>query len=71
LNPPQGTETIDLFGPLYTIRQVAEQLGRALDKDLEVVDIPPVRQSDALVEAGIPGPWQMRSPRCSRRSTPA
>jgi uncharacterized protein YbjT (DUF2867 family) len=52
LNPPQGRETIDLFGPSYTIRQVAEQLGRALGKDLEVVDIPPARQSDALVDAG-------------------
>jgi hypothetical protein len=31
---------------------VAEQLGRALGKDLEVVDIPPARQSDALVDAG-------------------
>jgi uncharacterized protein YbjT (DUF2867 family) len=56
LNPPQRTETIDLFGPSYTIRQVAQVLGRVLGKDLEVVDIPPARQSDALVEAGIPRP---------------
>jgi hypothetical protein len=33
---------------------VAEALGRALGKDLEVVDIPPSRQSDTLVDAGIP-----------------
>jgi uncharacterized protein YbjT (DUF2867 family) len=56
LNPPQRTETIDLFGPSYTIRQVAEVLGRVLGKNLEVVDIPPAQQSDALVEAGLPRP---------------
>jgi uncharacterized protein YbjT (DUF2867 family) len=56
LNPPQRIETIDLLGPSYTIRQVAEALGRALGADLAVVDIPPARQSDALVEAGIPRP---------------
>jgi hypothetical protein len=48
--------TIDLFGPSYTIRQVAVALGRALGKELEVVDIPPSRQSDTLVGAGIPRP---------------
>jgi uncharacterized protein YbjT (DUF2867 family) len=56
LNPPPRTETIDLFGPSYTIRQVAEALGRALGKDLEVVDIPPSQQSDTLVDAGVPRP---------------
>jgi uncharacterized protein YbjT (DUF2867 family) len=56
LNPPQRTETIDVLGLPYTIRQVAEALGRVLGKDLEVVDIPAARQSDALVEAGIPRP---------------
>jgi uncharacterized protein YbjT (DUF2867 family) len=54
LNPPQRTETVDLFGPSYTIRHVAEALGRVLGADLKVVDIPPARQSDTLVEAGIP-----------------
>jgi hypothetical protein len=38
------------------MRHVAKALGRVLNKDLEVVDIPPARQSDALVEAGIPRP---------------
>ena len=56
LNPPQRTETIDLFGPSYTIRHVAEALGGVLGTDLTVVDIPPARQSDTLVEAGIPRP---------------
>jgi hypothetical protein len=35
---------------------VAEALGRILGKDLEVVDVPAARQSDTLVEAGIPRP---------------
>jgi uncharacterized protein YbjT (DUF2867 family) len=56
LNPPRRTETIDVLGPSYTIRQVAEALGRVLDTDLTVVDIPPARQSDTLLEAGIPRP---------------
>jgi uncharacterized protein YbjT (DUF2867 family) len=56
LNPPQRTETVDVFGPPYTIRHVAEALGRVLGKDLKVVDIPPARQSDTLVDAGIPRP---------------
>jgi uncharacterized protein YbjT (DUF2867 family) len=56
LNPPQRSETIDLLGPPYTIRQVAAALGRVLGKDVEVVDIPAALQSDTLVEAGIPRP---------------
>jgi uncharacterized protein YbjT (DUF2867 family) len=54
LNPPLRAERIDVLGPPYTIRQVAEALGCVLGKDLEVVDIPAARQSDTLVEAGIP-----------------
>jgi uncharacterized protein YbjT (DUF2867 family) len=55
-NPPQRSETVDLFGPSYTVRQVADTLGRVLGTDLEVVDIPPAQQSDTLVEAGVPRP---------------
>lgn len=56
LAPPQGREIIDVFGPAYSIRQVARALGRALGKELQVIDISPARQSDTLVEAGIPRP---------------
>jgi uncharacterized protein YbjT (DUF2867 family) len=56
VNPPQRTETIDLFGPSYSMRHVAGVLGRLLGKDLTVVDIPAARQSDTLVQAGIPRP---------------
>lgn len=56
LAPPQGREIIDLFGPAYSIRQVARALGEALGKELRVIDVPPSRQSDALAEAGVPRP---------------
>ena len=56
LAPPRGREVVDLFGPVYSIRQVARVLGEALDKELQVIDIPPARQSDTLVDAGVPRP---------------
>ena len=56
LAPPQGREIIDLFGPAYSVGQVARALGEAIDKELQVVDIPSARQSDTLVDAGIPRP---------------
>ena len=56
LTVAQGREIIDLFGPEYSIRQVARALGVVLHKELEVIDIPPARQRDTLVEAGVPGP---------------
>jgi uncharacterized protein YbjT (DUF2867 family) len=56
LNPQPRNETIDVFGPSYSVRQVAETLGRALGKDLNIVDIPPALHSDTLTETGIPRP---------------
>jgi uncharacterized protein YbjT (DUF2867 family) len=56
LTRARGREIIDLFGPEYSIRQVARVLGGVLDKALEVVDIPPTRQSETLVDAGVPRP---------------
>ena len=38
----------------YSIRQVAEKLGAALGKTLQIVDIPEVGWVDALVQAGLP-----------------
>jgi uncharacterized protein YbjT (DUF2867 family) len=52
----RGREIIDLFGPEYSIRQVAQALGVVLAKALEVIDIPPARHRDALVDAGVPSP---------------
>jgi uncharacterized protein YbjT (DUF2867 family) len=56
LGPAQECEIIDVFGPAYSIRHVARTLGVALGKALQVVDIPPARQSETLMEAGIPRP---------------
>jgi uncharacterized protein YbjT (DUF2867 family) len=56
LAPPRGREIVDLFGPEYSIRQVARALGEALGKELQIVDVPPARHSDTLVDAGVPRP---------------
>jgi uncharacterized protein YbjT (DUF2867 family) len=54
MSPPPTSEVVDLFGPTYSVRQVAEHLGAALGKTLEIVNIPPERHVMALVRAGIP-----------------
>src|SRR5262249_13999962 len=41
LFPSVKSEVVDLHGPAISIRQVAELLGSALGKKLQVVDIPP------------------------------
>jgi uncharacterized protein YbjT (DUF2867 family) len=56
LAPPGGREIVDLFGPAYSVRQVARALGEALGRELQVIDVPPARQSDTLVDAGVPRP---------------
>ncbi len=48
----QISEAVDIVGPEYTERQVAQSLGDALGKPLEVVPIPEPGWMDALVEAG-------------------
>ncbi len=50
--PSQRSEVVDLHGPSYSIRQVAELLGAALGKKLTVVDVPPQGQVGAMVQAG-------------------
>ena len=53
-SPPPKSEVIDLFGPTYSVRQVAEHLGAALGKTLEIVNIPPEGHVTALTQAGVP-----------------
>jgi uncharacterized protein YbjT (DUF2867 family) len=48
------SENVDLHGPAYSIRQVAEKLGAALKKPLKIVDIPPAGWVDAMKQGGIP-----------------
>jgi uncharacterized protein YbjT (DUF2867 family) len=51
---PAASEVVDLDGPAYTERQVAELLGTALGYDLAVVTIPRPGWVEALVGAGLP-----------------
>lgn len=48
------TEIVDLHGPAYSIRQVAELLGRQLGKTLKIVDIPPAGHVEAMTKGGVP-----------------
>jgi uncharacterized protein YbjT (DUF2867 family) len=47
------SEIIDLHGPAYTVRQVAELLGAALGKKLNIVNVPPEGQVAAFKQAGM------------------
>lgn len=52
-HPPVQSEAVDLHGPAYSIRQLAEKLGAALGKALQVVDIPVEAHVSTLVQAGM------------------
>jgi uncharacterized protein YbjT (DUF2867 family) len=54
LDPPPASQVIDLDGPAYTERQVAERLADALGRPLEVVNVPRPGWVAALREAGLP-----------------
>jgi uncharacterized protein YbjT (DUF2867 family) len=53
-SPMRASEIVDVLGPAYSPRQIAERLGAALGKPLHVVDIPPAMQVQALMQAGLP-----------------
>jgi len=57
LEPPAASEVIDLLGPEYSVRDLARGLGKALGKNLQVVDVPTLAQVDALTRAGLPKPY--------------
>ncbi len=52
LNAPAKSQVVDLHGPAYTVRQAAQMLGRALGRELKVVDVPAAQHVDALMKAG-------------------
>jgi uncharacterized protein YbjT (DUF2867 family) len=55
LRSPAGkSEIVDVMGPLYTTNQVVEKLGKALGKQLQIVDIPKAQHVPAMVQAGLP-----------------
>jgi uncharacterized protein YbjT (DUF2867 family) len=58
VDPPARSEVIDLVGPSYSARDMAERLGRAIGKNVLVVDIPPAAHVEALTtKAGLPRPF--------------
>jgi uncharacterized protein YbjT (DUF2867 family) len=53
LAPSAKSEIVDLIGPAYSGRQVAEKLGAALGKALKIVEIPQAGWVDALKQGGM------------------
>jgi uncharacterized protein YbjT (DUF2867 family) len=51
---PGKSEAIDLHGPSYSSRQLAEKLGARLGKPLQIVEIPPQGRLAALEQSGLP-----------------
>ncbi len=54
LDPSSKSEIIDLIGPAYSARQVAEKLGKLLGKQLQIVDVPQANWVGAMTQAGMP-----------------
>ncbi|HSR98260.1 MAG TPA: NAD(P)H-binding protein, partial [Kofleriaceae bacterium] len=54
MHPAARGGVVEVVGPAYSSAQVAEQLGRALDRSLDVVTIPPLGQLDFLRRVGVP-----------------
>jgi uncharacterized protein YbjT (DUF2867 family) len=54
LERPAKSEAIDLLGPLYSNKQVADKLGAALGKKLQIVEIPASGAVEALEKSGMP-----------------
>lgn len=53
LDPPAASEVVDLVGPAYTEAQVAEELGAAIGRRLEVVTLPREAWVPTWLEAGV------------------
>lgn len=54
LDPPAGSEVVDLEAAAYTEREVAATLGALLGRELEVVVVPRPGWLEALTGAGVP-----------------
>jgi uncharacterized protein YbjT (DUF2867 family) len=53
---PTHHQVIDFLGPAYSLAQMAQALGRALDRPLRVIEVPPPAQLEALLAAGLARP---------------
>ena len=67
LSPRATAEAVDLEAPSYTEREVAEKLGVALGRELQVVTIPPAGWLEALTAADVPPLACRRAGRAVRR----
>ncbi|MBS2020915.1 MAG: NmrA family NAD(P)-binding protein [Deltaproteobacteria bacterium] len=56
LAKPAKSESVLILGPSYSPRQVAEKLGAALGKTLQIVDVPMANWAGALQQGGVPKP---------------
>jgi uncharacterized protein YbjT (DUF2867 family) len=54
-SPPARSEVVDVVGPAYSPRQMADKIGKLLGKKLTIVDVPPAGHAAALRQAGVPG----------------
>jgi uncharacterized protein YbjT (DUF2867 family) len=57
LTKPARSEVVDLHGPSYTTRQLAEKLGVALGKPAQIVDIPQSEWIPTMTRGGLPQPF--------------
>jgi uncharacterized protein YbjT (DUF2867 family) len=54
VTPPARSEVVDLLGPAYSARAIAQRLGAALGRTLQVVDVQADERVPALERAGVP-----------------
>jgi uncharacterized protein YbjT (DUF2867 family) len=57
VSPPARSEVVDLIGPTYKVSELAEKLGKAIGKQLQIVDVPPQGHVEAMTKAGLPKPF--------------
>jgi len=56
-SPPARSEVVDLVGPTYKVSELADKLGKAVGKPLQIVDVPPQGHVEAMTKAGVPKPF--------------
>jgi uncharacterized protein YbjT (DUF2867 family) len=57
MSPPTSSEVLDHVGPTYSVAQMVDKLGKAIGKQLQIVDVPRAGQVEAMTKAGVPRPY--------------
>lgn len=52
LAPPARTEIVDVLGPTYDMRELVAGLARSIDREVELVEIPPHARAELLMQSG-------------------